>query len=627
MKRFQAASAGWSTGVTVVALLIAALAQPAVGDESPLAGSKNRNLTATAKYSASTEWQSDQGNTDFIAAKAFDGDLGTRWNSYSGDKDGSWLAATWDAPVTVSKVVVYERFSRVQAYTIQQLDASGNWVDAYKAQDATFDSTITSRAGGNLTFVVRLDKPIVSKGLRVYFDTVSEVPSIAEVEAYNNPQGTVTGTVTDPGGNPIAGATVTAGSDSATTDASGKYSLITDAGTYNLIAVKTAAFRRRVARGVTLTSNGPVSHDFVLTPEPANLGLTATAVSSSDYQGGTDYNAAKANDGNLATRWNSDGGDTDGASLELQWAQPQTFNRVTIREAIDRIRNYTLQRYDDASASYVDLVTADIPKGQSDNPTVVQLFGTPVTTKRLKLLINSADDLPSIWELEAANAPIGTVTGVVKDAVSGSPVANATVTDELGSVLATADASGQFSFVAEPDDYFISATATNYFPGAAASFTVNAGDKQQVTLTLPAQGPNIAKDATASASSEDPSYPASSVNDGDPGTYWLATDVANQWIALTWKQPTHLTAVQLRSYQGAQQTSSLQMLDTDGKTWVDLPNAQFAPQFTQPDTLFFPNGVTTTSVRFFISSTDSATVPPGLGEMMVFDSPIPKPAP
>src|SRR5947208_3352227 len=102
MKRFRA-TAGWRVAAVAGTLLAAvALAGPAAA--------KNNNLTATAKYSSSTDWQSSQGNVDFVAAKAFDGDLSTRWNSDSGDQDGAWLAANWDAPVTINKVVIYERF-------------------------------------------------------------------------------------------------------------------------------------------------------------------------------------------------------------------------------------------------------------------------------------------------------------------------------------------------------------------------------------------------------------------------------------------------------------------------------------------------------------------------------------
>jgi hypothetical protein len=314
----------------------------------------------------------------------------------------------------------------------------------------------------------------------------------------------------------------------------------------------------------------------------------------------------------------------------MQWAQPQTFNKVTIHEAMDRIRNYSLQRYDDASAAYVTILTVNAPKVGGD-PTIAQLLATPVTSKRLRLLVNTADDVPAVKELEVSNAPVATIKGMVTDVATGKPVPEATITSDLGVILATTDASGAFSALVEPDDYVLSASAPAYFTGATASFTINAGDTQNVMLTAPAQGPDIAKTAKASASTEDASWPAANVNDGDPTTYWLATDVTNQWVAITWSKPTHFTAVQLQGFQGVIESTHLEVLDTDGKTWVPLAGTTFNPENaanagnTAPF-FFFPDGVMTTGLRFFITATNSTTSIPGLSEMLVFDSPIPKPA-
>jgi hypothetical protein len=637
MRRFFASTFGWRA-VTAASVLLAAavLAGPAS------AASLNKNLTATAQYSSSSDWQSDQGNTTFVAAKAFDGDLTTRWNSFAGDGAGAWLAAKWNAPVTLNKVVLREAFDRITGMRVQQFDTSKNdWADipAGIVEDATFAGLKKLDAAGNATVTVRFPTPIQTTGLRqLYTQANSTSLSVFEVEAWNNPAGTLTGTVTDPSGKPIQGATVAAGDDQVVTDAAGKYTLVTDVGKYNVVAGKFGSFRNRIARDLTLTASAPTTHDFVLIPTPPNLSLTATAVSSSDYSAGTtpqDYNAAKANDGNLTTRWNSDSGDTDGAWLEMQWTQPQTFNKVTIREAIDRIRNYSLQSYDDTSAKYVDIpgasnVNVPSPAG-SGNPIFTHIFPTAVTSKRLRLLINHADDLPSVWELEVSNAPLGTVTGVVKDATTGKPVPNATITSDLGATLGTTDAQGAFSLLLDADDYVLTASANGYFTGAPVSFTLNGGDKQQITLTAPAQGPDVAKTAKASASTEDASWPATNVNDGDLTTYWLATDVTNQWVAITWPTPTHFTAVQLQGFQGTIESSHLETLDTDGKTWVPLDGTVFNPEIyanagnTAPF-FFFPDGVMTTGLRFFITATNSTTNIPGLSEMLVFDSPIPKPA-
>src|SRR5262245_20583762 len=109
MNRLVASTNRWRGGAVVGALLLA------VGLVGP-AKAANTNLTANAIYSASSAWQDDQGNTQFVAAKAFDGDLATRWNSRSDDADGAWLAVEWAQPVTLNKVVIYERFSRVLSF-------------------------------------------------------------------------------------------------------------------------------------------------------------------------------------------------------------------------------------------------------------------------------------------------------------------------------------------------------------------------------------------------------------------------------------------------------------------------------------------------------------------------------
>jgi carboxypeptidase family protein/F5/8 type C domain-containing protein len=620
MKGFTATPSGWRGGALTGALLLAvALAGPAAA--------KNTNLTATAKYSASSEWESDQGNTTFVAGKAFDGDLTTRWNVASGDNDGSWIEADWDQPVTMNKVVVRQAFNRLAGFRVQTRDAgSSDWKDTYVAEDAGYASVVGGDPN-NPTYTVRLGSPVNTAGLRILFTQTTNPPSIFEVEAWNNPAGTVTGTVTDASGSPVSGATVRAGGDQATTDAQGKYSLVTDAGTYNVTAGKAGAYRDRIARGIEIPANGSVTHDFTLLPVPPNLSLTATAVSSSDYDD-TDYIASKANDGNLGTRWNSASGDIAGSWLEMQWPQAQTFNKVTVHEAIGRIRNYTLQSYDEAGAKYVDILTANAPPGTGDR-TYSQFFTQPVTSKRLRILVNVADEVPSIYELEVANAPTATANVVVKDP-SGNPVPNATITSDLGVTLGTTNDKGELALLVEPDDYVLTASAQGYFNGAPVAFTINAGETQQITLGAVPTGPNLAKSGKAAASSEaDADSAAALATDGDPDTFWLAGDTTNQWIGVTFDKPTHFTVVQLRGFHAVIQRSYLQVLADDGKTWTDVPDTVINPEFLaiagKPADFFFPAGITSMGVRYYIDATNSATDPPGLSEFLIYDAPLPKP--
>jgi hypothetical protein len=387
-------------------------------------------------------------------------------------------------------------------------------------------------------------------------------------------------------------------------------------------AGKPGAFRDRIARSVELTANGTVTQDFQLLPLPSNLSRTATAVSSSDWEDGEDYNAAKANDGLLSTRWNSRAGDIEGSYLEMQWSSAQTFNKVTIREAIGRIRNYSLQRYDKASDAYVDILTAEAPPGTGDRA-YGHLLPTAVTSERLRLLVNTADEVPSIYELEVANAPVATAKVVVKDVTTGNPVPNATVTSDLGVPLGTTDAQGAISLLVEPDDYVVTASAEGYFPGAPVAFTIGAGETKDVALTAPATGPNIARTGTAAAST---GADAALANDGDLETAWLADETVNQWIAINWDKPTKFTAVQLRGFQGVIQRSFLEIKDASGN-WVEVPNTSFNPEFLagRPADFLFPAGITTTGVRYFITATNSTGSIPGLAEFIVFDSPLPQP--
>lgn len=609
-----------AVGIALGALLLAAL---------PLgsAGAQNRNLTATAKYSASTEWESDIGNTNFIASRAFDGNLSTRWNSYSGDGEGSWLAARWDQPVTVNKVVVREAFSRVTGLRVQQFDSGKNdWVDVVVGEGDAY-TALKQGDQGNPTYTVRFPKAVSTTGIRALFTQANATSlSIFEVEAYGNPAGTLQGTVRDEAGNPVANALVAAGGDTAFTGADGKYTLTADAGTYNVTAEKPGAFRRKLVRNVTLAPDASATLDFALAALPANIARTAKAASSSDWEDGEAYNAAKANDANLATRWNARADDEDGSFLEMDWDQPQTFTKVVIREAFDRIRNYSLQQWDTASADWKDILSNVAVPARGGNPVLSHVFATPLTSTKVRLLVNDADAVASIFEMEVSNAPTAVIRGVVNDATSGQAVGRATIKSDLGE-SAVADDKGVFTLVVEPDDYVISAQAEGYFQGGGVPVTAKAGETVQIVLTVPAPGPNLAPTGKPISSSQDDASPASNITDGDVDTFWqTATDKhQNEWVGVQWDNPTRFTAVQLRGVITLVQNSYLQVLAEDGTTWVDLPNTSFNVEFKGRDqNFFFPEGVTTKAIRWFAAVTWGAEDNPGLSELLVFNSPIPR---
>jgi hypothetical protein len=230
-----------------------------------------------------------------------------------------------------------------------------------------------------------------------------------------------------------------------------------------------------------------------------------------------------------------------------------------------------------------------------------------------------------------SNTPIASPKIVVKDSVTGNPVPNATVTSDLGLILGTTNAQGELTVLVEPDEYVLSATADGYLRGTPVAFTINAGETPEVVVPALPTGPNLARAAKASASTEDENgpYPASLANDGDLSTYWLAVETFDQHIALTWAQPTTFNVVQLRGFRGVIGRSYLQVLGDDGKTWVDVPNTVISPetlgQGASGNVEFRLPNITTTGVRYFITTTNSATSIPGLSEFIVHNAPLSNP--
>src|SRR5215211_1706981 len=101
-----------AVGVLAAVLLLALMGMGPVAAQA--------NLGLNSKPFSSTDWEADQGNTSFVAAKAFDGNLGTRWNSDRGDTNGSFLGTRWDTPQTITKIVITEAIDRIQAFRVQQ---------------------------------------------------------------------------------------------------------------------------------------------------------------------------------------------------------------------------------------------------------------------------------------------------------------------------------------------------------------------------------------------------------------------------------------------------------------------------------------------------------------------------
>lgn len=128
-----------------------------------------------------------------------------------------------------------------------------------------------------------------------------------------------------------------------------------------------------------------------------NLASSATASASTVWDGSGTYAAAKANDGDTNTRWNAGPGETDGAWVELQWPQSVSFNRTYVSQIYQRIQDYKIQRRQ--GGTWVDIVSGG-PLGDERTDT----FPT-VSASRIRFLVVTATNIPSLWEFQVFNDP------------------------------------------------------------------------------------------------------------------------------------------------------------------------------------------------------------------------------
>src|SRR5216683_2522627 len=232
----------------------------------------------------------------------------------------------------------------------------------------------------------------------------------------------LSGTVSDASTTrPIAGATVSAGTASAVTDANGAYTIAGLApGTYT--ATATASGYTSQSASVTLTASTTTTQNFALAPNPGTITGTVTdAGTAAPISGATvSYSGG-------STTTNSSGG-------------------------------YTLANV--AQGSYS--VTASAIGYAAQSRTVTVGPGATATQNF------------------ALTPPNGAITGTVTSAASGSAISGATVSYSGGST--TANGSGQYTLSnVAPGTYSLTASASGY---SSASQSVTVGSSQTATANF-----------------------------------------------------------------------------------------------------------------------------------------------
>jgi alpha-L-fucosidase len=115
------------------------------------------------------------------------------------------------------------------------------------------------------------------------------------------------------------------------------------------------------------------------------------AQASNVFQNNRHYAPGMALDDDPATRWATDSGVSE-AWLEVDLGRPETFSRVMVSEAYDRVRRFELQ-YKTGQAWKTILAGTRIGEKYA------RAF-EPVRARRVRLRILEATDGPTIWEFQ-----------------------------------------------------------------------------------------------------------------------------------------------------------------------------------------------------------------------------------
>jgi thermitase len=240
--------------------------------------------------------------------------------------------------------------------------------------------------------------------------------------------GTITGSITDAGsGSPIAGATVTANSRTTTTDASGEYTIAgVPPGTYQVTASKSGYESSSLI--VTVSEGNTAVADLTLTRiiVPGTITGTITAAGS-----GSSIAGATVTDGTRTTTT-------------------------------------------DASGEYA---VADVPPG------TYQVTASKEGYESSSLTVTVSEGNTALADLALTRVIVlGTVTGTVTAAGSGSSIAGATVTD--GTRTTTTDASGEYTIAnVPPGTYQVRASKSGY-ESSSLTVTVSEGNTALADLSL-----------------------------------------------------------------------------------------------------------------------------------------------
>jgi protocatechuate 3,4-dioxygenase beta subunit len=391
----------------------------------------------------------------------------------------------------------------------------------------------------------------VSDGIRTYFTdsagkyTIDNVPPgsyqvVADKEGYESSSlmvtvleetttvadfslsqiivlGSITGTVTDTeDGSPVAGATVTDGTRTTTTDATGEYNIANmPPGTYQVTASKSGY----ESSSLTVTVSAEIT-------AVANLSLTRIIVAGAitgtvnDAEDGSPVAGATVSDGIRTTTTDSTGkytiADVPPGTYQVTASKSgyeSSSLTVTVSEENSAVANLSLNKIvilgtiagtvtdtEDGSPIVGAKVTDGTRTTTTDSTGKYTIANVPpgtyqVTASKagyhsssLTVTVLSGGTAVANFSLNEVIVP-GSITGSVIDAEDGSPIVGATVSD--GTRTTITDATGEYTIAnVPPGTYQVTTSKEGYVSGTLTATLVSGGTSVMNFYLNPKPAPN-----------------------------------------------------------------------------------------------------------------------------------------
>ena len=136
-----------------------------------------------------------------------------------------------------------------------------------------------------------------------------------------------------------------------------------------------------------------------------NSAVSATATASSTWASGS-YGASNAVDGDFTTRWSALNF-TNNQWLQLDWSSPVSYNRTAFYQYAARINAYSIQHWNG---------TAWMDDDTNGTPGLNQFDSFPrATASRMRLLMTTNANVPTIWEFQVFNDPTPSVPVTINE--------------------------------------------------------------------------------------------------------------------------------------------------------------------------------------------------------------------